>query len=64
MSVTVRAAVSGIDGHLVPVCPGASRMHLKFNHRQSCRLEATMRRLQAHPELVAHGPVVIVLGAP
>ena len=58
---------------LTMACPFCGKRTLRYlvegdafevRHRQSCRLEATMRRLKAHPELVAHGPVVIVLGDP
>ena len=88
----MRVKVDRIDGHLVPICAGMSRMDLAFDantgvltmacpfcgkrtlrlvvegdsfevrHRKNCRLEATMRRMKAHPEQVAHCPVVIVSG--
>ena len=55
---------------LTMTCPYCGKRTLRYlvegdafevRHRQSCRLEATMRRLKAHPELA--GPaVVIVLG--
>ncbi len=55
---------------LTMTCPFCGKRTLRYlvegdefevNHRKNRRLEATMRRLKAHPELVAHGPVVIVL---
>ena len=58
-------------GLLTMACPFCGRRTLRYlvegdafevNHRKSCRLERTMRRLKAHPERGRHGPVVIVLG--
>ena len=57
-------------GTLTMACPFCGKRTLRLvvegdafevNHRKSCRLERTIRRLKAHPEL-AGPPVVIVLG--
>jgi len=55
---------------LTMTCPFCGTCTLRYlvagdefevNHRKNCRLEATMRRLEAHPDLLGQGTVVIVL---